>query len=104
MLQSEIRSTFSLLFEQAVIYSWWVVFFLILCYLFFERGQEQRDRAFKELSIQLNELKLEKEHALDLQKDLQLQINSQSDPEWIELTLRKGLGVVPEGQKKIYFK
>ncbi|MFQ5729587.1 MAG: hypothetical protein ACE5GN_04420, partial [Waddliaceae bacterium] len=66
MLQSGVRSTFSLLFEQVVIYSWWVAFFLLLCYMLFEQGQNQRDQAFKELSMQLNELKLEKEKALDL--------------------------------------
>jgi hypothetical protein len=32
-----------------------------------------------------------------------LQINSQSDLAWIELTLMKGLGVAPEDSQKVYF-
>ncbi|MFN4174943.1 MAG: hypothetical protein ACK4HV_07575, partial [Parachlamydiaceae bacterium] len=30
-------------------------------------------------------------------------IMSESDPQWIELTLMRVLGVIPEGTKKIYF-
>lgn len=37
-------------------------------------------------------------------EELALQIQSQKDPEWIEMVLKKRLGVVPEGQMKVYFK
>ena len=71
--------------------------------MFFEQGQNAGKEVVKELTIQLKQLKSEKEKALDLQKSLLMQINSQSDPAWIELTLRKVLGVVPEGQTKVFF-
>jgi hypothetical protein len=45
----------------------------------------------------------QKNQALLLRERLLLQINSQSDPEWIELVLMQGLGLVPEGQTKAYF-
>lgn len=45
----------------------------------------------------------EKQKALQKQQDLKWQINSQSDLAWIELTLMKGLGLVPEGKKKVFF-
>lgn len=32
-----------------------------------------------------------------------LEINSQSDPAWVELMLMKNLGLVPEGQIKVFF-
>lgn len=48
-------------------------------------------------------IKEQKNQALLLRERLLLQINSQSDPEWIELTLMQGLGLVPEGQTKAYF-
>ncbi|MCE2983850.1 MAG: hypothetical protein LW832_09830 [Parachlamydia sp.] len=51
----------------------------------------------------MKHLQKEKRTALKRQEDLQLQINSQSDPAWIELTLMKGLGLVPEGEQKVYF-
>lgn len=35
--------------------------------------------------------------------DLLLQIRSQNDPEWVELTLMRRVGLVPEGQVKVYF-
>ena len=46
---------------------------------------------------------MSKEFLLEEKEDLKLQINSQKDPAWIELTLMKGLGLVPEGQLKVYF-
>ena len=42
--------------------------------------------------------------AENAQRDLKLQVASQSDPAWIELALIKGLGLVPEGYTKIYYK
>jgi len=42
--------------------------------------------------------------ALEKREDLLLQINSQSDPAWTEILLKKHLGMVPSGQTKVYFK
>jgi hypothetical protein len=42
---------------------------------------------------------VEKHHAL-----LVLQFNSSSDPAWIELVLKRELGLIPEGQTKVVFK
>ena len=36
-------------------------------------------------------------------EDLNLMVNSLSDPAWIELILMRDLGVVPEGKLKIHF-
>lgn len=55
------------------------------------------------LRKKLSDIQIEKEAALNQQQDLRLQIISQQDPAWIELTLMKGLGLVPEGQQKILF-
>ncbi len=48
-------------------------------------------------------LNTQKEELLVEHEDLVLQIQSQSDPAWIQLTLMKGLGLVPDGQMKIFF-
>ncbi len=40
---------------------------------------------------------------LELQQCLEQQINSQSDLAWLELTLMKGLGLVPENDQKVFF-
>lgn len=48
-------------------------------------------------------LKQEKEKAIQKQNKLLLTINSQSDPAWVELVLFKELGLIPEGDTKIWF-
>lgn len=83
--------------------SWWVIAFIFACAIVYEQGLKERDDIYQQLTLQKQRLHKEKETALLLQENLQLQINSQSDPAWIELTLIKVLGLVPEGQKKIYF-
>ena len=84
--------------------NWWVVAFLLCCYVFYERGMLQRDADYSKLLRQYKELQIEEKKALARRQDLLLQINSQSDPAWVELTLMKGLGLVPEGQTKVMFK
>ena len=91
------------LFDELFLKSWWVLLFLILCYMLYEQGMRKRDVDFRRLSTELEDLRKEKNLSLEIQEDLLLQINSQSDPAWVELTLMKGLGLVPEGQTKIYF-
>lgn len=49
-------------------------------------------------------LESEKIKALNEKEDLLLKIASQDDPCYIELVLTKELGVVPEGQMKVYFR
>jgi len=90
-------------FETTIINSWWVIFFMLGCYLCYEQGLRQRDRDYSKLYTQFQELEKEKKLASTLQAHLLLQINSQSDPDWIELTLMKGLGLVAEGQTKVIF-
>jgi len=63
----------------------------------------KKDHAYRELENYLANLKTEKNQLLQNREDLLLQVGSQSDPSWIQLTLMKGLGVVPEGQVKVYF-
>lgn len=96
-------SIFRKFYEQGILQSWWVVAFVLLCGILYERGLERRDGQSQLLTRQLAALGAEKQQALERQRDLQLQINSQSDLAWIELTLMKGLGLAPEGQQKVYF-
>lgn len=89
--------------EEVVIHSWWVIIFFLLCYILYEQGLKKHNFEYDKLQKRMHELQTEKETALQLQEDLLLQINSQSDQAWIELTLMKGLGLVPEDQIKILF-
>lgn len=89
--------------EKLCMESWWVILFIIGCYLCYEHGLKKRNSEFAKLHQQFLDLKKEKEIVSALQENLLMQINSQSDPEWIELVLMKGLGLTPEGQTKVLF-
>lgn len=76
---------------------------MLCCYILYVHGLSKRDRDFKKLHSQYIDLQREYKRAISQKENLLLQINSQSDPEWVELTLMKGLGLVPDGQTKVVF-
>lgn len=97
------KQSLSKSFEDIFLHSWWVILFILLCYLGYALGLHQWDDDFTKLRTQYLELQQEKQKALAQQENLLMQINSQNDPAWIELTLMKTLGLVPEGQTKVLF-
>lgn len=107
------RAFLSLLFEKGqkpfslkerLIKAWWVYLFLLLCALVYEPNYVRLHKSEVQLQKKLLELKEEKARALQIEADLQLQIDSQNDHDWVELVLMRKLGLVPEGQKKFLFK
>lgn len=90
--------------SRALIFrSWWVFVFALICYLLYSEGINKKILVDRELHEKILDFETRKALALEIQNDLKEQIQSQNDPAWIELTLMKGLGVVPEGQTKVYF-
>ncbi len=83
--------------------SWWVVLFISICSIVYSHASHKKNEVLTSLDERLNTLTTEKDILLQEKEDLLLQVNSQSDPAWIQLTLMKGLGLVPEGQLKVYF-
>lgn len=90
-------------FENFFISSSWLFLFLLLCYELYAYSARKIDREYEKLSVQYRDLMEEKEKALKINADYLLQINSQSDQDWVELTLMKVLGLVPEEQVKVFF-
>jgi hypothetical protein len=82
---------------------WWVVLFISICSFVYCQAANKKNEIIGSLDGHLSQLSIEKARLLQEKQDLLLQINSQSDPAWIQLTLMKGLGLVPEGQMKVYF-
>jgi hypothetical protein len=82
---------------------WWVFMFMATCFFTYAHASKKKMQTVKVLSDRLHELEIAKELALEEMSRLELEIHSQSDPLWIQLTLMKGLGLVPEGQKKVLF-
>lgn len=80
-----------------------MVLAVITCSLIYEPNYTRLKNDESLLLQKLYELTEEKELALTLQKDLQQRINSQSDHDWIEMTLMRKLGLVAEGQTKVFF-
>jgi hypothetical protein len=86
-----------------VVQSWWVLAFISFCGFTYFHSVGKKNEVLAALDRHLDALCDEKASLLEVKEDLLLQINSQSDPAWIQLTLMKGLGLVPEGQLKVYF-
>ncbi|MBS0620402.1 MAG: hypothetical protein JSS61_02970 [Verrucomicrobia bacterium] len=82
---------------------WWMVLIVGVSSLIYVHALRQRDQVVAALDQQMQAQLKERQALFEEREDLLLQIHSQSDPAWIELTLKKGLGVVPEGQSKVFF-
>lgn len=63
----------------------------------------EKNRSYQEMTVKLHQLEKEKGAALKAHSDLLLQIQSQADPAWVEMVLKRNLGMVREGQVKVYF-
>lgn len=89
--------------ENGIYHTWLITLFSLLCFMAFENAMKHRELDYSKFLHQRAELLQEKEKALELQIDLLLQVNSQSDPAWVELKLMEKLGLVPEGHRKVFF-
>jgi hypothetical protein len=80
-------------------------FFLALAgaLLFCFYAIREKKHAYTEVTAKLHELEKERNDALEAHADLLLQIQSQSDPAWVEMVLKRNLGMIREGQVKVYF-
>jgi len=82
---------------------WWVLFAFIVGFAGYEQSASQTKKEIRRLNHEKSTLTTERKALLASQDKLQRQIRSQEDPAFIELTLIRTLGLVPEGQRKIYF-
>ncbi len=94
---------FKTIAEHLFFRSWWVIAFILICAILYEQGLKGRETSFQQLKEQQASLFLEKQKSLERQQYFEQQINSQSDLAWLELTLMKGLGLVPENDQKVFF-
>lgn len=90
--------------ERLFLSSRWIVLFVLLCLIAFEHGFRNIRLESQRLNAMYSKLEEEKTNALAKRTELLLQINSEADLQWIELVLMEGLGLVPEGQTKVYFR
>lgn len=93
----------SRLFDEIIIKSWWVVLFFILSYFIFDSAMRNKNRQERSLHLKLEQLNRQIALGHLKHEELLAEIESQKDPEWIELTLRRCLGLCPKGAKKVHF-
>jgi hypothetical protein len=83
--------------------NWWMVTFFCLVGLFFWQNSRKTYFVAADLQERLADI-MEQQRLVALERDdLLLQIQSQKDPKWVELILMRRLGLIPEGQTKVYF-
>lgn len=82
---------------------WWVVLFVLTVSLLYKKSVHAKVSLHQTLYERRCDLERQKNKALTDKEELLLKLSSQSDPHWVEMTLMRGLGVVPEGQTKVLF-
>ncbi len=74
-----------------------------VCFFLYYGATHKKSELIAELQKTIEELEETKKLSLEEREDLVLQLHSREDDAWIEMVLKKRLGVVPEGQMKVYF-
>ncbi len=82
---------------------WWSILFILICYAVYVHGMQKKKETFDALKEKQTQLQAQLARNLSEQEDLRTQIDSQSDPAYRELLMMKKLGMVPDGQTKVYF-
>lgn len=103
-LKQKSNFTFDFVIRSFIVDWWWVILFLFVSFFTYEQIKKDIHHEYLALNNRLSQLQVQKEKALETQAELKSYIHSQTDPEWIKLTLKKRLGVVPEGEVKVHFK
>ncbi len=84
--------------------NWWgvVAFSLIACLVYLQAVSHKKEQIAK-LEKNIEQLQTVKITALEEQEELNAKLKSLDDPSYIEMTLKKELGLVPEDARKVYF-
>ena len=80
----------------------WLSLFIITALCLYEQGSYKIAKQMRRLEARRLTLESELLRAEKKRDQLRREINSQNDPEWIELVLMKKLGLVPDGHIKIF--
>lgn len=80
---------------------WGVVAFTLVAFAVYERASKITYAEIDTFTQQLNHLKARQHVAYLEEQELQDQLNSLNDPAWIEMTLIRELGLVPQHHSKV---
>jgi len=83
--------------------NWWVIAFVLMAYGFYLQAIHKKNHLAKILKERAYDLSQAKRKAMETKEELLLRIQSQEDPDFVELVLKEKLGVVSEGEIKVVF-
>lgn len=84
-------------------HSWWVFVIITFCYLSFRQPLIKKELEICQLQLERDAYLQEQAYLDEENRDLLLEISSQNDFDYIELTLKRVLGLVCEGEIKVFF-
>jgi len=76
----------------------------LVCFGFYANAMYKKTQTCRELRDKIQKVETLRALLLSEREDLRLELSSYDDDAWKEMVLKKRLGVVPEGQMKVYFK
>ena len=82
---------------------WWVNACLLICSHFYLKERRRFEERYAKLAAQLANLESEQIKLKKEQVQLELQRNSWEDPQWVELSLIRHLGLIPKESVKVIF-
>jgi len=91
-------------YEAFVTQSWWMFVVLFVALGLYCEGMRRKAAVEEKMLQESSTLSQSITKAQGAKAQLELEIASLSDPEWVEQILKRKLGVVPEKQTKVYFK
>jgi len=84
--------------------SYFVLFIAAISVTIYGFSMHKKAKTCTDLREKIRSVEGYKKKLLEEREELLLEIKSLEDQEWLEMVLKKRLGVVPEGQTKVYFK
>jgi len=103
MKNSDSSFLIKIFYDRVIINFGFVILCIACSYLAFNIVINKKETDIKTLENKITNLHNKKISLENQREDYVLRINSHSDPSWIELILKKELGVVPEGHIKVHF-
>lgn len=74
------------------------------CFCFYGVAIREKNADYTDLREKIRKVEALKQRLSEEREELLAELASRSDDDWMEMVLKKRLGVVPEGQTKVYFK
>lgn len=90
-------------FRRLFVQNWWVFAFVAMAIAIYAQAIHKKNRLEQKLQGKVEALKIAKKEEEKQKEEILLRLQSQEDPEWMELVLKEKLGVTGEGELKVVF-